>query len=299
MLVQGNTQSSNHDHGSVLGAGSESGPRETDAAFTGAVPRCYDRDLGPLLFEFSGADLARRTADSLGPRGRVLEIACGTGIATAHLRRVLPDEASIVATDLNAAMLDEARERRGGLQRVVYEEADAQALRFADGSFDAVACQFGLMFFPDKARALSEMARVLRPGGRLVLNVWDRFEANPVVRIASETIATFFDEDPPRFLEVPFGFYATKPIQLLLDEAGFSDVSVDRVKARVEYPVESAARGLVEGTPGVRDIRERASVAPEVVTAAVAARLAEFFGTSTPSFELQEIVFTARRAWRT
>ncbi len=122
----------------------------------------------PLLFEPYAADLAARLASR--PLGRVLEIAAGTGVATRAMVTALPEAVSIVATDLNQAMLDQAA-ARGTARPVEWRQADAMALPFADGTFDAVVCQFGAMFFPEKGRAYAEVRRVLRPRGLFVFNV--------------------------------------------------------------------------------------------------------------------------------
>ncbi len=138
-----------------------------DQAFVDAIPEIYERLLVPLIFESYAVDLARRVAAILPLN--VLEIAAGTGVLTRQLARALPDGASIVATDLNAPMLAQARAR--GTQRAVqWEVADALNLPHEDGRFDAVACQFGVMFFPDKSRGYSEVRRVLRPRGRFFFN---------------------------------------------------------------------------------------------------------------------------------
>ena len=118
----------------------------TDTAFAGSIPGLYDRYLGPLLFEPYAAVVAER-AKALAP-GRILETAAGTGIVTAALHAALPD-AEIVATDLNQAMLDVAADRIQS-DKVSFLAADAQQLPFDDESFDLVACQFGVMFYPDK-----------------------------------------------------------------------------------------------------------------------------------------------------
>ena len=107
----------------------------------------------------------------------MLEVAAGTGVVTRALAVALPERVSIVATDLNQPMLDQAA-ALGTRRPVEWRQADAMPLPFPDGAFDAVVCQFGVMFFPDKARALSEARRVLRPGGRFIFNVWDRIEEN-------------------------------------------------------------------------------------------------------------------------
>ena len=131
------------------------------AGFSGSVPALYDLHLGPVLFEPYASDLVSRLPS--GDRLRVLEIACGTGIVTRRLQEALPD-AAIVATDLNEPMIDYAR---GAVPApgILWQQADAQALGFDDGSFDVVVCQFGFMFLPDKVQGFREARRVLASGG--------------------------------------------------------------------------------------------------------------------------------------
>ena len=170
----------------------------TDSAriFTGSIPAMYEKYMVPLIFEHYAADLARRLA-SQSP-SRVLEIAAGTGVVTRQLATTLPQDVAIVATDLNRPMLELA-ERIGTSRPVQWQHADAMQLPFPDRSFDAVVCQFGAMFFPDKARAFAEARRVLRTGGVLLFNVWDRIEENEFADAVTATLAEVFPEDPPAF----------------------------------------------------------------------------------------------------
>ena len=117
----------------------------------------------PLLFEDYAADLAQQLAVPSG--GAVLELACGTGVVTKHLRSALPASTRLVATDLNPGMLETAQRMLRGVTGIEFQIADGTDLPFDDASFDAVVCQFGVMFFPDKARGFSEAARVLKPSG--------------------------------------------------------------------------------------------------------------------------------------
>jgi ubiquinone/menaquinone biosynthesis C-methylase UbiE len=260
--------------------------------FTGSIPAIYDACLGPLLFEFSAADLARRIAERTD-RGRVLEIACGTGISTGFLRDALPESVEILATDLNPAMLDFARSKRGSLPGVDYALADALDLPYDAGTFDVVVCQFGIMFFPDLARGLSEMRRVLRPGGFVACNVWDSFDSNRVAGIAHETIARFFDAQPPTFLEVPFGSCAAEPTSELFRQQGFEDVHVEAVEAIVERPsAVEVARGFVEGNPGILEIHQRATAPPEEIVEALAREIKGGFGPEPLQIPLRELVIT-------
>ncbi len=262
--------------------------------FVGSIPENYDTHLGPLFFEYYGADLARRLDVPTG--GRVLETACGTGISTEHLRGALPDSVEIVATDLNDAMLDYGRAKRSDLANVSFRQADALDLPFEDASFDAVACQFGLMFFPDKAAGMAEALRVLKPGGMLGFNVWDSLDANEIARVAHETIGTFFDDDPPQFLLLPFSYHQIGPIEALLAKAGFDAVTIEAVDTVVERPsARDVATGFVEGNPGIHEINERATAAPDVIAEAVAEAFRGAFGDAPLRASLRAIVATARR----
>ena len=135
---------------------------ESDKVFSGSIPKLYETYLVPMIFEPYAADLAHRLASR--SLARVLEIAAGTGVVTRSMVAVLPESVSIVATDLNQPMVDLAS-TIGTNRPVEWRQADAMQLPFPDGLFDAVVCQFGVMFFPEKSKAFSEARRVLRSGG--------------------------------------------------------------------------------------------------------------------------------------
>ncbi len=265
--------------------------------FADSIPADYDTYLGPFLFEFYAEDLAGRLAVESGEA--ILETACGTGISTEYLRRSTPPDVSVVATDVSEPMLERARARRGHLERVRFQYADATALPFEEGSFDAVGQQFGLMFVPDKLQALREAHRVLRPGGRLAFNVWDDLASNPYVQVAQDAIASFFDDDPPQFLYLPWSYHAREPLRELVSEAGFVGCELQTVAHVAERPTaREVATGLVRGNPTINDVRERARGSVDEVIDAVEGALGNAFGSRPFRAPMQAIVVTAERAAR-
>jgi ubiquinone/menaquinone biosynthesis C-methylase UbiE len=169
----------------------------TDKVFAGSIPKVYDTYLVPLIFETYATDLARRLV-ARRPRS-ALEIAAGTGVVTRALAMLLPSSVELVATDLNQPLLDRASSV-GTSRPVEWRQADALALPFVDGRFDALVCQFGAMFFPDRPRAFAQARRVLAPGGARLFNVWDRIEENEFAATVTEALAGLFPQDPPFFM---------------------------------------------------------------------------------------------------
>lgn len=248
-----------------------------------------------MIFEPYAADLAQRIGPGAGP---VLEIACGTGILTAHLRRRLGSDIRLVATDLNQAMIDHARSRVKDHGRIQWRTADAATLPFADASFADVVCQFGLMFVPDKDAAFREARRVLGDGGLFAFNVWDGFEHNSFGRIAHETIGSFFRSDPPNFYHVPFGFRDPEVLRRMLATNGFVDVSLEHLALEARSPsAHSFAVGLVKGNPVSIAIAERGLDADAIIEA-VAAALARDGGDNPFRAPIQAVVVTARAGAR-
>jgi SAM-dependent methyltransferase len=263
------------------------------ASFVGGIPGEYDRGLGPLIFADYAADIAGCVA-APSP-SRVLETAAGTGIVTRLLRDLLPAGAHLTATDLNPPMLGVARGKFRPEEQVEFRSADATALPFADGSFDAVVCQFGVMFFPDKDASFREARRVLASGGRYVFSVWDAHRYNPFGRIAHEVAGSFFPTDPPTFYAVPFGYHRIDPIKDSLLDAGFDGIRIAAVRLEKDIPSADAfARALVFGNPLVEQVRARGGE-PDRVVEKLAAALRREFGPDPGRMPLQAIVFDAAR----
>jgi SAM-dependent methyltransferase len=259
------------------------------AKFVGNIPENYDHGLVPHIFEGYADDLvARLTA---GAPTEILELAAGTGVVSRKIRDRVSAESSLTVTDLNGPMLDVARAKFRHEENVLFKTADAGALDFPDDAFDAVVCQFGVMFFPDKAEAYGETRRVLRAGGRYLFNVWCGWAGNAFARIAHETAADFFPDDPPGFYRVPFGYCDPDEIRRALVSEGFQEVEIDSVS--LAAPILSAdrfARGLVFGNPLHQEVIDRGGDAEALCT-----RLAEALTSELgETLDLQALVIQAR-----
>ena len=265
----------------------------SDSVFAGSVPALYQRLMVPMLFEPYALDMAHRVGE--GRPGDVLETAAGTGVVTRRIATVMSPDARLVATDLNPAMLEIARQTLPDDARIGWRQADAQALPFADGSFDVVVCQFGVMFFPDKALGFREARRVLRPGGQYLFNVWDGLEGNAFARLVAETVAGLFPDDPPLFFErTPHGYHDLTQIAALLGDAGFNDIRTEAIERESKAPsAGDVALAYCQGTPMRGEIETRGGNL-EDVTAAVAAAVEARFGTGPVAGPIRAFVISAR-----
>jgi ubiquinone/menaquinone biosynthesis C-methylase UbiE len=215
---------------------------------------------------------------------------------TRQLRDVLPIGVRLTATDLNAPMLDIARTKFQPGEQVEFKPADAMALPFEDGSFDAVVCQFGVMFFPDRAKSYREVYRVLAPGGHYLLSVWDSHRYNPWARITHEVSGRFFPTDPPQFYNVPFSYHQADAIKESLAEAGFTDIEAAVAPLEKDIvDIAAFARGAIYGNPIIDQVRVRGGVEPDRIVDAILQEFRREFGADPGRMTLQAIMFTARK----
>jgi SAM-dependent methyltransferase len=266
-----------------------------DRVFTGSIPQIYEQYLVPLIFEPYAADLARRLASR--KVSDVLEVAAGTGVVTRALAASLPANVAIVATDLNQAMLDQAA--KVPISRPVeWRQADAMQLPFRDASFDAVVCQFGAMFFPDRPRAFAEAHRVLRPGGVFLFNVWDRIEENDFANEATIALAKMFPENPPRFFaRTPHGYHDRAAIERDLRAGGFAArPDITALPARSRAPsAHVAAVAICQGTPLRAEIEALDAARLEEATDRAAEAIARKFGGGAVEGKIQAIVVSVSK----
>ncbi|SDY65227.1 class I SAM-dependent methyltransferase [Nitrosomonas sp. Nm33] len=263
------------------------------AGYVDEVVIPYDRDLGPVLFDHYGADTARRIAEQ-SPHD-VLEIAAGTGIVTRHLRNLLTKDAHLTAIDISDSMMDLARTKFLPDERITFRNADATSLPFGDEVFDAVVCQFGIMFF-DQETAFREAYRVLRRRGRYLFRVWDSEQYNPFASLSFEVLKQFFPSDTPRFLFDPVSCHQIDPIKEKLIHIGFDPIviSVQRHKYDI-FDVSAFARALVY-SPVIFEIRDRGGVDPEEIVEVLAEAFKKEYGSNPMRYPMQAILFETEKS---
>ncbi|WP_285726934.1 class I SAM-dependent methyltransferase [Psychromicrobium xiongbiense] len=263
-----------------------------DSAFTGTLPDIYARLLVPLLFEDYAEDVARDAAMTFP--ARILETAAGTGVVTRAMAQVLP-AARLTATDLNPGMIGAAAASGTASDAVIWEQADAQSLPFPDASFDVVVTAFGAMFFPDRIGAYREAHRVLAPGGRMVLSVWDRLPRNPLPEAISDALMELGFEEAAGFVHrVPFAYDDPRRIREELDAAGFHEVQI-RTVAHLTRPssARDAAIAHVQGTPTFNHVEAARRGSAADVSEAVAEFLSDRFGPDPIRAGMSALVVTA------
>lgn len=268
----------------------------TDGLFTGNIPQLYNQLMVPMLFDTYAADLATQLA-ALNPTD-ILETAAGSGALTRAMASRLPATARITATDLNPPMLDVAAGLSPNDPRITWAACDATDLPYPHAAFDAVICQFGVMFFPDKPTAFAETARVLRKSGTFLFNVWDRIAANDFVATATEVLADRFPENPPVFMaRVPHGVFDTALLSAQLQTAGFATVDVKAVDhvSTAATPMD-AAMAYCQGTPLRAEILARDPDGLGPTTGAVARALEARFGAGPIKGKIRAFVLTAIKA---
>jgi ubiquinone/menaquinone biosynthesis C-methylase UbiE len=264
----------------------------SDSLFTDDVAKLYESTLVPLIFEPYAADLAARSRE-FEPVS-LLEVACGTGVATRALCDLLPATCSITSTDLNAAMIDHAKVV-GTSRSVTWRQADVMALPCADDSFDVVVCQFSAMFFPDRVAAYQEVRRVLRSGGTFLFNMWNRIEDNDFANVVTEALGVRYPDNPPLFLaRTPHGHGNPAEIEAEIEAAGYQQCVLDQHDENSCAPGPSfPAVAYCQGTPLRNEIEAREAGGLERATATATEALRVRYGDGPVKGRISAVIVAA------
>ena len=224
-----------------------------------SVPKAYNEFFVPRLFEpwakvlLEGADLRRGES--------VLDVATGPGTVARLAAVRLGAEGRVVATDIAQPMLDIAKAKAppGGAP-IEYLNSPAAPLAAATGAFDAVLCQQGLQFFPDRPAALREMRRVLKPGGRAAIAVWAELDRNQIFAAFHAALRATAPDALADLITAPFSWPSGAALKSAAEDAGFRDVRLSTpslpmvLEGGVEQAVQSFAATPV--SPGVAELAQ-------------------------------------------
>lgn len=256
-------------------------------AFTSVVAENYEKYFSPMFFAIPAKDLAGRMPDNIK---LVLELACGTGQVTRILEERFPN-AEIIGTDLFPGMIEIARSVSGKDSGIEWKTMDATDISFDDNLFDAVVCQFGVMFFPDKQKAFNEAYRALKPGGTFIFSTWDSIEKQHIAEVNVEVVNSFFPNDPVTFFDIPFSMSDPAEMEELMKNSGFKNVLIEYVELEGSTAsAKDAAKGFILGNPIYNYICERdEKLLPEILNA-VRERFSEEFGAGAFNISLSVII---------
>lgn len=215
------------------------------------------------------------------PGQRVLELAAGLGETGLLAAELVAPVGGVVISDQADAMLAGARERAAelGLANVEFQTINAEWIDLPVASVDAVLCRWGYMLMADPPAALSETRRVLRPGGRVALAVWDSIERNPWAALPGLELRERGLAPPPApGAPGPFALGDEQRLRAMLDEAGFAEVRVEALDLhRTHGDFDGFWETTLDLSRAFHDaVLERPQAEIEQIRAGLAARLAPF-----------------------
>ena len=260
----------------------------------GSAAEVYERELVPAIFGPWAPQVLGLAAPAAGER--VLDAACGTGVVARLAAERVGTDGRVVGLDLNPGMLAVARSLPVAGVPIGWVQATAGRLPFPDGSFEVVCCQLGLQFFPDRAAALAEMARVLVAGGRLVAMVWRSIDHSPGFAVLAEALDRHIGPAAGAVMRAPFGLGDEGALRGLVAGAGFGEVAVDRQAGVVRF---GSARELVvaygAGSPLAGPVGAAGPDARAGLVAEVEAELEAWQGAAGLAFPIEALLVSGRR----
>ncbi|NNE24224.1 MAG: class I SAM-dependent methyltransferase [Rhizobiales bacterium] len=198
---------------------------------TASAADVYEEFFVPALFRPWANHVADAAAIASGQG--VLDVACGTGVLTREIHTRVQPGGTATGLDCNPDMLATAKRTEPAVD---WQSGRAEALPFADHSFDAVVSQFGIMFFEDRQTALTEMWRVLRPGGKLAIAVWDKLDNTPGYAAMIALLDRLFGPQVAAALQAPFVLGEPDELRALLAAAGISQASIETRNETAKFP---------------------------------------------------------------
>ena len=204
----------NHDRGQVVATAAE----------------IYDQFFVPALFAEWPARVLKAAHVQTGDK--ILDVACGTGILARTAVSLIGSQGAVVGIDINEGMLAIAQKKA---PQISWKIAPAESLPFDNGTFDRVVSQFGLMFFTDQVKAITEMKRVLRPGGSLAVAVWDRLDKTPGYATVAQILEALFGQEVANSIEAPYNLGDKQRLTSLFAAAGIENMTIQTITGQARF----------------------------------------------------------------
>jgi ubiquinone/menaquinone biosynthesis C-methylase UbiE len=254
--------------------------REQEWQLEGSAPELYERYLVPAITSLWAVDLVRRAAPQ--PGERVLDVACGTGIV-ARLAAKAMGTGRVLGLDINSGMLAVARSRPldSAAPTIEWLEASVLDIPLADQSFDLVLCQLGLQFFPDRARALQEIERLLVSNGRLALSVFTAIEHTPMANALVQALDRHLGAGASTVKRSEHSLFDAGELHRLVAGAGFRDIRIQPVTQIIKFPsAREYVRLQLAATPQASLLKSMNAAQCDALTDAITADLSAFLGSA-------------------
>ena len=217
-------------------------------------PEAFEKYIVPAFGGVWAQDIVKRAALRKGDR--ILDVGCGTGIVARYAYKALGDSVHITGVDVNDVALEKVREISARhAAPIEWKQADVTTLPFSDDTFDALLCQQGLQYFPDRFLALKEIKRVLVDEGRIVFSVWRPIEFSPLYLTLHKALETYINREAASILLSAYTLSDPMQLKALFEGAGFKNVKIRIVIRQMRYsPLEEFLFGSLSASPFANDI---------------------------------------------
>jgi ubiquinone/menaquinone biosynthesis C-methylase UbiE len=265
---------------------------------TGNAAETYERALVPAVFAPWAPHVVALADPQTGER--VLDIACGTGLIARLAAERVGRTGNVTGLDLNPGMLSFAASITSPdpatSAPITWREASATNMPLPDAAFDVVYCQLGLQFFPDRPAAMREMYRVLVPGGRLGLMVWQGIQYSPGFGALAAALARHVSTEAAGIMRAPFGLAEAEQLRALVAAEGFRDIAIQSVAGTVRFPsISRFVQDYVRGSPLSGHVAKVSDDARAALVSEVGDELTPYVAGDALTFPIKAHLASARK----
>ena len=251
----------------------------------------YEQYMVPGIFSRWSATLLELVAPQ--PGERVLDLACGTGVVARMAAPMVQPGGEVFGVDFNPAQIATARSIDSSIE---WREGDAGSLSLADQEFDLVVCQQGFQFFPDRVRAVREIHRVLKPGGRVGIAVWSTFDNAPGYLALVHALERRVDSSAVHLMDDLTALSDPNEVSGFFADGGFPNADMVTLSNDVVFASAGEfTRAIAVGSIMRRTETQFSEETLDLLTADVAAEMESYIGENGLIFPMEAHLLTATK----